>query len=82
MCANGKEIPTLLVLLASPGHSSLAMAAAARKGRATASPLASSPMAITTTAWPDVLDGWLSRIPCEYCALLSQAALSGGASGL
>nr|XP_009933641.1 PREDICTED: synaptotagmin-8 [Opisthocomus hoazin] len=49
------------------------MAAAARKGRATASPLPSSPMAITTTAWPDVLAGWLSRIPLPKWALIAVA---------
>ncbi|NWY58950.1 SYT1 protein, partial [Chionis minor] len=49
------------------------MAVAARKGRATASPLASSPMAITTTARPGFLGSWLGRIPLPKWALIALA---------
>ncbi|NWX23713.1 SYT1 protein, partial [Aegotheles bennettii] len=49
------------------------MAVAATKGRATASPLASSPMAIATTAQPGLLGGWLSRIPLPRWALIAVA---------
>ncbi|NWR71933.1 SYT1 protein, partial [Centropus unirufus] len=49
------------------------MVVAARKGRATASPLASSPMAIPTTAQPGFLGGWLSRIPLPKWALIAVA---------
>ncbi|XP_074698024.1 synaptotagmin-8 isoform X2 [Strix aluco] len=49
------------------------MAVAARQGRATASPLASSPVATTTTARPGFLGGWLSRIPLPKWALIAVA---------
>ncbi|KAK2536614.1 Syt8 [Columba guinea] len=55
------------------GHSSLAMAVAARKGMMTASPLTSSPVAIATTAQPGFLDGWLSQIPLPKWALIAVA---------
>ncbi|NWH80961.1 SYT1 protein, partial [Piaya cayana] len=47
------------------------MVVAGGKGRATASPLASSPMTITTMAQPGFLDGWLSRIPLPKWALIA-----------
>ncbi|XP_064921180.1 synaptotagmin-8 isoform X3 [Columba livia] len=55
------------------GHSSLAMAVAARKGMMTASPLTGSPVAIATTAQPGFLDGWLSQIPLPKWALIAVA---------
>lgn len=73
-CWTGNPHPVNF-LLASAGHPSLAMAVAARKGTATASPLASSPVAIATTARPGFLGGWLSRIPREYSS--AGPALSG-----
>ncbi|NXP42183.1 SYT1 protein, partial [Leiothrix lutea] len=45
------------------------MAVAARKGRTTASPHTS----ISTTAWPDSLDSWLSWIPLPKWALITLA---------
>ncbi|KAM6273494.1 synaptotagmin-8 [Porphyrio hochstetteri] len=47
------------------------MVVAARKGRAMASLLTNSPAAITTTAPPGVLGGWLSRIPLPKWALIA-----------
>ncbi|NXX80206.1 SYT1 protein, partial [Urocolius indicus] len=49
------------------------MEAAARKGRATASPRTSSPVAIATTAGPGFLEDWLSRIPLPKWALIAVA---------
>ncbi|NXY47938.1 SYT1 protein, partial [Ceuthmochares aereus] len=49
------------------------MAVTAGKGRATASPHTSSPMAIASTAQPGLLDGWLSRIPLPKWALIAVA---------
>ncbi|NXN37516.1 SYT1 protein, partial [Rhinoptilus africanus] len=49
------------------------MAVAAGKGRTTASPLASSPMAMATTARPGFLGGWLGRIPLPKWALIAVA---------
>ncbi|NXT92574.1 SYT1 protein, partial [Anhinga rufa] len=49
------------------------MVVAARRGRVTASPLASSPVAITTTAEPGFLGSWLSRIPLPKWALIAVA---------
>ncbi|NXP45682.1 SYT1 protein, partial [Heliornis fulica] len=47
------------------------MVMAARKGRAMASLLPSSPTAITTTAQPGSLAGWLSQIPLPKWALIT-----------
>ncbi|XP_063188390.1 synaptotagmin-8 isoform X2 [Chroicocephalus ridibundus] len=49
------------------------MAVAATKGRATASRLTSSPMAMATTAQPGFLGGWLSQIPLPKWALIAVA---------
>ncbi|XP_040464753.1 synaptotagmin-8 [Falco naumanni] len=53
------------------------MAVTARNGRSTASPLAGSPMAISTTARPGSLGGWLSRIPLPKWALIAVAVAVG-----
>ncbi|NXT00985.1 SYT1 protein, partial [Jacana jacana] len=49
------------------------MAVASRKGRVTASPHASSSMAVATTAQPGFLGGWLSRIPLPKWAFIAVA---------
>ncbi|KAM6360372.1 synaptotagmin-8 [Alca torda] len=49
------------------------MAVAARKGRAMASLLTGSPMAMATTAQLGFLGGWLSRIPLPKWALIAVA---------
>ncbi|NXK08212.1 SYT1 protein, partial [Herpetotheres cachinnans] len=53
------------------------MTVAARNGRSTASPLAGSPVAITATARPGSLGGWLSRIPLPKWALIAVAVAVG-----
>ncbi|NWS75298.1 SYT1 protein, partial [Crotophaga sulcirostris] len=49
------------------------MVVAARKGRATASPLGSSPLAMATTAQPGFLSGWFGHIPLPKWALIAVA---------